>query len=122
MGLNAPQTTSSILTPAQKRNSVDISSSISRMQLSKTTYMWVCSKLCEGNKTCFLPYVPSFHILSFSNLGRFIHAILQPVLSTHKSGSSLNDEINSVAENNETRFVFQTFEENVVCLCCCHFV
>ncbi|XP_036953850.1 DNA-directed primase/polymerase protein isoform X3 [Acanthopagrus latus] len=37
------------------------------------------------------------------HVGRFIHAILQPVLSTHKSGSSLNDEINSVAENNETR-------------------
>lgn len=69
-----------------------------------------------------LPYVPSVHILFFFYLGRFIHAILQPVLSTPKSGSSLNDEMNSVAENNETRFVFQTFEEKVFCLCCRHFV
>ncbi|KAE8300229.1 DNA-directed primase/polymerase protein [Larimichthys crocea] len=39
-GLNAPQKTSSILTPAQKRSSVGISSSISKTQLSKTTYTW----------------------------------------------------------------------------------
>ncbi|XP_073329940.1 DNA-directed primase/polymerase protein isoform X2 [Pagrus major] len=37
------------------------------------------------------------------HVGRFIHAILQPVLSTPKSGSCLNDKMNSVAENRETR-------------------
>ncbi|XP_030275799.1 DNA-directed primase/polymerase protein isoform X1 [Sparus aurata] len=45
------------------------------------------------------------------HVGRFIHAILQPVLSTPKSGSSLNDEMNSVAENNETRRTHADSEE-----------
>ncbi|XP_044045084.1 DNA-directed primase/polymerase protein [Siniperca chuatsi] len=36
------------------------------------------------------------------HVGRFIHAILQPVLSTPKSGSYLNVGMNSVAENHET--------------------
>ncbi|KAM9363872.1 DNA-directed primase/polymerase protein [Symphorus nematophorus] len=35
------------------------------------------------------------------HVGRFIHAILQPVLSTPKSGSFLNIGMNSVSENNE---------------------
>ncbi|XP_038569242.1 DNA-directed primase/polymerase protein isoform X1 [Micropterus salmoides] len=37
------------------------------------------------------------------HVGRFIHAILQPVLSTPKNGSVLNVGMNSVAENSETR-------------------
>nr|XP_046273314.1 DNA-directed primase/polymerase protein isoform X2 [Scatophagus argus] len=37
------------------------------------------------------------------HVGRFIHAILQPVLSTTKSESCLNVGMKSVAENNETR-------------------
>lgn len=41
-------------------------------------------------------------------LGRFIHAVLQPVLETPKSGSYMNVGMNAVAENSETRFVFQT--------------
>ncbi|XP_070710407.1 DNA-directed primase/polymerase protein [Pempheris klunzingeri] len=37
------------------------------------------------------------------HVGGFIHAVLQPVLSTPKSGSCLNVGMNSVAENSETR-------------------
>lgn len=41
MGLSARQTTSSTWTPARRRSSVDTWSSISTMQRSKTTYIWV---------------------------------------------------------------------------------
>lgn len=53
----------------------------------------------------FFPMLLQF-IYSVCFLGRFIHAILHPVLSTAKS--CLNVGMKSVAENSETRFVFQT--------------
>lgn len=83
MGSSAPQSMSSISTPAQRKSSADISSLISKVQFSKTTYMWVCSMLCGGDISC-----SSWHMVTylFWCLGRFIHAILQPILSTLKSG------------------------------------
>lgn len=44
-------------------------------------------------------------------LGRFIHEVLQPVLSKAKSGSCLDIGMNSVAENSETGFVFKNCED-----------
>lgn len=40
------------------------------------------------------------------HVGRFIHAILQPILSPHKSCSILDVGVNSGSETEKTRFVF----------------
>lgn len=90
MESHVPPATSWTLTPVQRRSSVGISSSISKMQFSKTTYMWVRSMLSKGNFW--------WHVLksySLCCLGRFIHAILQPILSTLKGGRSHNSGVNS---------------------------
>lgn len=86
-----PPATSWTLTPVQKRSSVGISSSILKMQFSKTTYMRVRSMLSKGN---FLWHVV-LKSYSLCCLGRFIRAILQPILSTLKSGWSHNSGVNS---------------------------
>lgn len=94
-----PPATSWTLTPVRRRSSVGISSSISKMQFSKTTYTWVRSMLSKGN---FLWRVV-LKSYSLCCLGRFIHAILQPILSTLKGGRSHNSGVNS----SEMRFGFQ---------------
>lgn len=61
--------------------------------------MWVRSMLSKGN------FLWSVILKSYSLccLGRFIHAILQPILSTLKGGRSHNSGVNS----SEIRFGFQ---------------
>ncbi len=69
-------------------------------------------RVASRQETIFFPYVTSLHTfcLFCFFLGRFIHAILQPVLNAPKSGSCLTVGRNSVAENSETWFVFQNCE------------
>lgn len=99
MESHLPPATSWTLTPVQRRSSVGISSSISKMPFSKTTYTWVRSVLSKGN---FLWRVV-LKSYSLCCLGRFIHAILQPILSTLKGGRSHDSGVNS----SEMRFGFQ---------------
>lgn len=96
-----PHVTSWTLTLAPRRSSVDTSSSISKMQFSKTTCMSVCSTLAKGNFSCRLWY-EVLKGYSCCCLGRFIHAILQPLLSTLKATRSHNGSVS----NSETWSVF----------------
>lgn len=110
MESHLPSATSWTLTPVQRRSSVGISSSISTMQFSKTTYIWVRSVLSKGN---FLWHVV-LKSYSLCGLGRFIHGILQPILSTLKGGRSHNSGVNS----SEMRFglVFRSVLSNIASL------
>lgn len=95
------QVMSSTLTPAQRTSSVDISSSISEVQFSKITCMQVHSTLAQDN--FFFCQVWYKVLKSYCHCcpGRFIHAILQPILSKLKEGTSHNDGV----DNSDTRFV-----------------
>lgn len=102
---HVPPATSWTLTRAQRRSSVDTSSSISKMQFLKTTYTWVRFKMA----TFFFPF---FFLVPFwyealkqyclRHLGRFVHAILQPILSTLKGGRPHNGGV----DDGDAWFVF----------------
>lgn len=78
---------------------------------------WYVRCWVEATTTCFMClcnlYILSDVYIYIFFKGRFIHAVLLPVLSKTKNGSCLDAGMNSVPENNETRFVLVVFSRTV---------
>lgn len=99
MGSNALPEMSSILTRAPRTSSVAILSSTSPTQLSKTTFMLVCS---FGKRQKIFTCLVYFTV--FFSVGRFIHKILEHVRNKHESC------LDVLPENREIRLVFHSLD------------